>query len=80
MEILATYYSNTWCIRLQNIQVFLSSLFITIDDGNFLNYFAIYIIQKTNSCIDSFILFILFYIGITSFMNTYGHFDCLDRV
>ena len=40
MEILATHYSNIWSIQLQNIQVFLSSLFITIDDGNFSKLFC----------------------------------------
>ena len=40
MGILTTYYSNIWCIRLQNIQVFLSSLFITIDNGNFSKLFC----------------------------------------
>ena len=44
MGILATYYSNVWSIRLQNIQVFLSALFFTIDNGNFskLFYFLYY--------------------------------------
>ena len=40
MDILATYYSNIWNIRLQNIQIFLSSLFITIDNGNFSKIFC----------------------------------------
>ena len=54
MGILTTYYSNIWCIRLQNIQVFRSSFFITIDNGNFSKLFCNSYIQKTNSWIDSF--------------------------
>ena len=64
--ILATHYSNIWSIRLQNIQVFFSLLFITIDNGNFSKLFCnIYIIQNTNSYIDSFTFCL--YIGITYF-------------
>ena len=40
MGILATYYFNIWSIQLQNIQVFLSSLFITIDNDHFSKLFC----------------------------------------